>query len=294
MSTSTNNHIPYVPQNTLDPAAGLNDAINVIDALLNTRVTSMDLTVPPSSPADGEMYIAGSGATGDWSGHDNAFARWVEEGTFWQFYEAGVEAWLVLNKDDGNLYKWNQDTSAWEQAAGIGEAPLDGKYYGRQNASWSAMPNVSEMVTSVNDKTIDSSGNVEVSAGDVPFSPDTNSSIQSNNVAGAIEELSDGKADLGLLAGFNVQSGPSYTLQLSDRGKEIKFNGGSDLVIPPDVLVPFPIGTQIAFAQDGSSAVNAVAGGTDVDLIAPNGASTTAIGDARVIVKEDTDTWRIW
>ena len=32
--SSVNNNIPFVPENTIDPAAGLNEAIKAIDALL--------------------------------------------------------------------------------------------------------------------------------------------------------------------------------------------------------------------------------------------------------------------
>lgn len=146
MSNSPSNSIPFVPQNTLDPAAGLNLAIDTIDALLNTRVTSMALSAPPGSPADGDMYIVKATGTGDWAGHDNAFARYVATGAFWQFYEAGVQAWLVINLADGNLYKWNASTPAWEVAAGIGEAPLDGHYYGRKSGAWAIMPDGTEVL----------------------------------------------------------------------------------------------------------------------------------------------------
>jgi Protein of unknown function (DUF2793) len=211
MSNTPSNAIPYVPQNTQDPAAGLNLALNVIDALLNTRVINMTTTAPPGSPADGDMYVVGAGATGAWATHDHAFARWVADGAFWQFYAAGVEAWLVLNKADGNLYKWNAGTSAWEQAAGIGEAPLDGSFYGRKSGAWAAMPDVTHVVTSVNGHTPDTSGevtipitggidkvngqepdshgDVEVSAAQVPFDPDTSSGLTSTNVEAALNEL---------------------------------------------------------------------------------------------------------
>ena len=72
MSDSAQNKIPYVPQDTLDPAAGLNDAIRVIDVLLNTRVENMTTNAPPGSPADGVCYIVGGAPTGAWAGHANA------------------------------------------------------------------------------------------------------------------------------------------------------------------------------------------------------------------------------
>jgi hypothetical protein len=165
MSNSSQNQIPYVPQDTLDPAAGLNDAIRVIDALLNTRVINMTTNAPPGSPADGAAYIVGSSPTGAWAGHAKALAVYVQEGAFWNFYAAGQQAWLILNKADGNLYKWNAGSSAWELAAGIGEAPLDGQTYARKNGTWEAVAGLTNVVTSVNGVGPDSSGNVDVAGG---------------------------------------------------------------------------------------------------------------------------------
>lgn len=106
-----NTGIPYVPENTTDPAAGLNLALNVIDALLQTAVIDMNLTAPPGSPADGDLHIVAASATGDWAGEDNNLARYVADGDFWQFYDAGVNVYIVLNMDDGGLYAWTG--AAW-------------------------------------------------------------------------------------------------------------------------------------------------------------------------------------
>jgi hypothetical protein len=105
--TTPNTGIPYVPEGTQDPAAGLNLALNVIDALLQTAVIDMGQTAPPGSPNDGDLHIVGTGATGAWAGQDNNLARYVAEGNFWQFYEAGVQVRIVFNDDDGGLYVWH-------------------------------------------------------------------------------------------------------------------------------------------------------------------------------------------
>lgn len=116
MSTP-NTGIPYVPENTQDPAAGLNLALNVIDALLQTAVIDMGQTAPPDSPGDGDLHIVGTGATGAWAGQDNNLARYVAEGGFWQFYEAGTQVRIVFNEDDGGLYVWHD--GAWVMLASV-------------------------------------------------------------------------------------------------------------------------------------------------------------------------------
>lgn len=112
-----NNGIPYVPENTTDPAAGLNLAINTIDALLQTTVIDMDQTAPTGSPNDGDLHIVGASATGAWAGQDDNLARYVAEGDFWQFFEAGTKVRIVFNDDDGGLYVWH--SGAWALLAQV-------------------------------------------------------------------------------------------------------------------------------------------------------------------------------
>ena len=80
-----NNNIPFVPENTNDPAAGLNLSINQIDALLQARVQSVGANTPPTG-AEGERHIVGTAPTGAWLGQANKLARFLSAG--WQFYDA--------------------------------------------------------------------------------------------------------------------------------------------------------------------------------------------------------------
>lgn len=121
--------IPYVPEGTLDPAAGLNLSLDVIDALLQSSVLAMDLTAPPMSPSDGDRYLVaalGGSATGDWAGKENYLARYVAEGDFWQFYSPGDQVCIILNRADGGLYAYQEGSDgAWITAiAGSAGAPV--------------------------------------------------------------------------------------------------------------------------------------------------------------------------
>lgn len=131
-------HLPYVPENTLDPAAGLNLALDDLDTLVQTEVISMSLTAPPGVPADGEVYIVASPATGAWVGQENNAAKYIAAGAFWKFFTAGAEVVLVLNRDDGNLYKYflGDSPPGWTLAAGLGDAPSDGQDYVRRDGAW--------------------------------------------------------------------------------------------------------------------------------------------------------------
>lgn len=97
------------------------------------------------------------------------------------------------------------------------------------------------------------------------------------------------------LVGINDQTGTSYTLVLTDAGKDVRCNNASaiTLTVPPNSSVEFAVGTLIAFSQKGAGAVTATAG-SGVTVNAANGAATTAQYDCRVLEKTDTNTWRVW
>ena len=66
MSNTVNNAIPFVPENTIDPAAGLNESLLTVDALLQLAVVSVGDNAPPDSPANGARYAVGTAPAGAW------------------------------------------------------------------------------------------------------------------------------------------------------------------------------------------------------------------------------------
>lgn len=98
MTNTVNNAIPFVPENTIDPAAGLNEALKIVDMLLQLSVASVGDTAPPGSPAEGDRYIVGASATGAWASHDGELAEYLDAA--WTF----STAYIALSQADGLLY----------------------------------------------------------------------------------------------------------------------------------------------------------------------------------------------
>jgi len=96
MST-INNNIPLVPENTTDPAAGLNLSLNHIDALLQVRVQTVGENTPPAG-VEGQRHIVGTAPTGAWAGQANKLARYLDGA--WSFYDAR----FAINVADGRFY----------------------------------------------------------------------------------------------------------------------------------------------------------------------------------------------
>lgn len=104
-----NNAIPFVPENTIDPAAGLNLSLNTIDALLQVLVQSVGENAPPVA-TEGQRFIVGTAPTGAWAGQANKLARWIDGA--WQFFDARY----ALNAGDGQWY--GRSGSTWAQLGG--------------------------------------------------------------------------------------------------------------------------------------------------------------------------------
>lgn len=135
MADTINNGIPLVPENTIDPAAGLNLALLVIDRLLQLKVLDMKLNTPPASPVAGSRYIVGTAPTGAWSGKNLQVAEWMPDG-YWQFSPAsvtvfGTSIWLNTGTDwvpasAGGGAAWGGITGTLADQADLAGA-LDGK-----------------------------------------------------------------------------------------------------------------------------------------------------------------------
>jgi hypothetical protein len=71
-----------------------NEALRILDGLVQLSVLDRDLTAPPGSPADGDRYIVGSGATGDWAGWDLNVALWTDGAWLRLPPRTGWRAWI--------------------------------------------------------------------------------------------------------------------------------------------------------------------------------------------------------
>lgn len=112
MSNTVNNSIPFVPENTIDPAAGLNESLLTVDALLQLAVVSVGDNTPPGSPANGARYVVGTAPTGAWAAGAGAVAQFLDGA--WRFYAARY----VLNMADGLMYvrqgaTWGVAAAEW-------------------------------------------------------------------------------------------------------------------------------------------------------------------------------------
>jgi len=85
-----------------------NEALRLIDTLVQLAVLDRDLADPPGSPNEGERWIVAASPTDEWAGHADDIAAW-QDGA-WQF-STPQTGWVAFVADEGTLLVWNG--SAW-------------------------------------------------------------------------------------------------------------------------------------------------------------------------------------
>ncbi|TYC85448.1 DUF2793 domain-containing protein [Novosphingobium sp. BW1] len=74
--------LPLLFQGQAQKEFFINEALFRLDALLHTTVEGVAAT-PPATAEDGQAWLIGAGATGEWAGHDESLA--CRQGGQWLF-----------------------------------------------------------------------------------------------------------------------------------------------------------------------------------------------------------------
>lgn len=110
--------LPYLFAGQAQKEASVNEALARIDALIAPAIEGQAAAVP-ASPTDGECWIVGAGALGEWAGREDTLA----------FYSAGT--WMfadpqpgqqVFDKSDDRVLRWH---GGW-QSVSLPAAPSGG------------------------------------------------------------------------------------------------------------------------------------------------------------------------
>jgi len=97
MSDSANLVLPYLSAAQAQKHVTHNDALEILDAVVQLSVKDRDLTAPPGGESEGDRYIPAATATGAWAGQEGNIAHYV--GGAWEFYTPR-EGWRVWVDDE--------------------------------------------------------------------------------------------------------------------------------------------------------------------------------------------------
>ena len=91
--------LPYLAAAQAQKHVTHNEALRILDTVVQLAVIDASLTAAPGSPAQGDRYIVGASATGDWAGHGKEVAAFVDGA--WEFHER-----LIPNSDRKPIRIW--------------------------------------------------------------------------------------------------------------------------------------------------------------------------------------------
>lgn len=122
MENTTNLKLPLLVSNQSQKEITHNEALIIIDNILQNGIIDKDLINPPANPNTNDLYIVGTNATGSWEGKYGQLA-FYDNG--WRFIEAkeGFTFWI---NDEDSLYTYNG--SIWKktlEATGASVGSLD-------------------------------------------------------------------------------------------------------------------------------------------------------------------------
>ncbi len=92
--------LPYIQPSQAQKHVTHNEAVRLLDMLVQLAVEARDLDTPPSPPVTGTRYIVGAGASGDWAGQAGAVALREEAGWFFAAPRPGWQAHVIAEGVD--------------------------------------------------------------------------------------------------------------------------------------------------------------------------------------------------
>lgn len=101
MSDSSNIlNLPFLLPSQAQKHVTHNEALRVLDALVQMRVITAALDTPPADPEEGACYIVPAGALDEWAGQDGTIA--VRDNGAWAFF-APLAGWRTFVQDTGEM-----------------------------------------------------------------------------------------------------------------------------------------------------------------------------------------------
>ena len=107
--TSTHLSLPYILAAQAQKHVTHNEALRLLDAMVQLSVLDRTRTTPPATPTDGDRHLVASGATGIWAGWDLNVAFWID-GVWLRLVPR--PGWLIWIAAEQMFLVWNG--SAWD------------------------------------------------------------------------------------------------------------------------------------------------------------------------------------
>ncbi len=100
---TTNLALPLLDEAQAQKTVTHNEALRLLDVLVQGAVEDRVLAAPPAAPADGQAWIVGPAASGAWAGEEDRVAVWFGAWRFltpragWRFWDKAAGALVVFD-----------------------------------------------------------------------------------------------------------------------------------------------------------------------------------------------------
>ena len=98
--TSTNLTLPFIQPSQAQKHVTHNEAVELLDVIVQLCVQGFDVDTPPLAPAEGQSWQIGTAPTGDWAGQAGMIANWAGGG--W-IYLAPQTGWRAVDAVTGEM-----------------------------------------------------------------------------------------------------------------------------------------------------------------------------------------------
>lgn len=117
--------MPYLETNQAQKEITHNEALNLLDVLVQAVIKSQE-TTPPAIPEEGDAHLVSTPATGTWAGKEGQIAYF--QGGAWYYLTpfTGLKIWDKANSM-ALVYKgaaWQQELTAQDKVGFFGAAPV--------------------------------------------------------------------------------------------------------------------------------------------------------------------------
>lgn len=104
--------LPYIMPSQAQTHVTHNEALRIVDALLQLAVVDRDRSEPPAGPQPGGAHIVAAPGVGAWAGHEGQIAAWQDGG--WNFLAPG-QGWRAFVASEARLHVFHD--GAWAPLA---------------------------------------------------------------------------------------------------------------------------------------------------------------------------------
>jgi Protein of unknown function (DUF2793) len=280
MSDSPLLGLPFLAASQAQKHVTLNDALSLLDGLLQLSVISRSVATPPATPVDGDRYLIAASPTAAWAGHAGHVALRVAGA--WRFLvpRAGWRMWI---ENEQTLLVFNG--TVWAQPP----APTT-----LQNIS---LLGVNATADATNKLAVSSASVLFNNAGNgVQFkinknaTTDTASLLLQTGFAGRAEIGTTGDDDLHFKVSAN---GSTFFESLVVSGASGKVTAKNSLVLEPQLADPTTPGNGQLWYNSTSGKFRGQQNGAAIDLTAAGGVAIADGDKGDIIVSASGTSWLI-